>query len=354
MNQLFKHFGRFCAFAAIVVVTAAGLQAQPNAGNSPSVLVDGSSTVAPITSAAAEEFAGAAAGAGIEVSVGVSGTGGGFRRFCPGNGAPETDVSDASRAIKGSENDNCKKDGVEFVELPVAFDGLTVAVDHDQQIWPAGAPVCLTKGELKLMWDLANEGTITKWNQVRADLADQVITFTGAAETSGTRDAFKEFLGITDQREDGFFTEDDQLLAQQIGQDPLGITYFGFSFFINNTDIVQAIAIDPRAEVLTSSDQCNGTLPSFETIADSSYPFSRPLFIYVNAKSAERAPVAAFVDFYMSDSIIGNSDFMNDVGYVVLPAETAAASRACWNARKTGTTFDVPGTVAERMAAKGC
>jgi|GEM_PF-6731148 len=207
MFQTLKNFGRFCSFIAIVVIGFVSLQAQPSApAGSLEVLVDGSSTVEPITSAVAEEFGG-------NVSVGVSGTGGGFRRFCPGNGAPETDISDASRPVKGSELERCQTDGVEFIELPLAFDGISIAVDREQQIWPAGAPVCLTEGELKLMWGLASEGKITRWNQVRADLADQAITFTGAAETSGTRDALLEFLGLDAQREDGFFTEDDQLLA---------------------------------------------------------------------------------------------------------------------------------------------
>ncbi len=328
------HWGRCCAVVGLGALSVA-VWAQGN------VEVDGSSTVEPITSAVAEEFGG-------NVSVGVSGTGGGFRRFCPGNGpgSGETDLSNASRPITGGEIARCITDEVDFVELPVAFDGLTVAVDRDQRIWPAGAPVCLTRGELARMWTLDSEGTIVRWRDVRPDLADAPITFTGAAETSGTRDAFLEFLDIDAQREDGFFTEDDQLLAQQVSQDPFGITYFGFAFFVNSVDLVRAVAIDPRDDLLSDSGQCRGELPEFDTIADSSYPFSRPLFIYVNAEGAQRAEVAGFVDFYMT--VIDDEDLLADVGYIAMPGDTADAVRDRWNARRLGSTFSCNrGTVDE-------
>jgi len=332
-------FGRVLTFFAIVAVAFVVAWAQG------AVEIDGSSTVEPISSAVAEEFGG-------NVSVGVSGTSGGFRRFCPGNGpgSGETDISDASRSIRASEIGRCATDEVEFIELPVAFDGLSVAVDIEQQIWPAGAPVCLTVGELRLMWDIESEGRISLWSDVRPDLANTAITFTGAAETSGTRGSFiEDFLGLDAQREDGFFTEDDQLLAEQTGQDPFGVTYFGFAFFVNNADLVQAVAIDPSDEVLTNSNDCNGTLPSFETIEDSSYPFSRPLFIYVNADSAaNNSTVVDYVDFYLT--FIDDTDFLADVGYVSLPTITANKSRARWDARDIGSSFSCnPGTTDELL-----
>lgn len=337
MNLFLKNFGRFCAFVAVaglaVVVFAQG-----------SVEIDGSSTVAPISSAVAEEFGG-------NVSVAISGTSGGFRRFCPGNGpgSGETDISGASRNIRASEITRCATDEVEFIELPVAFDGLSVAVDRDQQIWPEGVPVCLTVGELQLMWSIDSEDTILNWSDVRPDLANTAITFTGAAETSGTRGSFiEDFLNLEAQREDGFFTEDDQLLAQQTSEDPFGITYFGFAFFVNNADRVQAVAIDPREDVLTNSADCNGTLPTFETIEDSIYPFSRPLFIYVNADSAaNNSELVDYVDFYME--FIDDTDFLADVGYVSLPGSTADKVRARWDARQTGSSFCNDGTTDENL-----
>lgn len=326
MALFLKNFGRICSFIAVVGLAVVAF-AQGG------VEVDGSSTVEPVSAAVAEEFGG-------NVSVGVSGTGGGFRRFCPGNGpgSAETDISNASRAIKGSEIERCNTDQVSFIELPVAFDGLTIGVDRDQQIWPSGAPVCLTVGELKLLWSLESEGSVVNWNDVRADLAAEEITITGAAETSGTRDALLDFLDLDAQREDGFFTEDDQLLAQQISQDPFGISYFGFAFFVNNADIVQGVAVDPSEDILSDSSQCNGTLPSFDTIADGDYAFGRPLFIYVNADRANNNDdVVDYVDFYME--FIDDADFLADVGYVNLPDDVADKVRARWDDRVTGSSF---------------
>ncbi len=327
MHLFLKNLGRGCAFIAVVGLAVVAV-AQSG------VEVDGSSTVAPISSAVAEEFGG-------NISVGISGSSGGLRRFCPGNGpgSGETDISNSSRTIRANEITRCAIDEVKFIELPVAFDGVTVAVDRDQQVWPEGAPVCLTVGELKLLWSIESEGVISNWSDLRPDLANQPITISGAAETSGTRGAFiEDFLNLEAQREDGFFTEDDQLLAQQASQDPFGIIYLGFSFFVNNFDIVQAVAIDPSEDILTHSSQCNGGLPTFDTIADGDYEFSRPLFIFVNADSAAKnSTVVEYVDFYMT--LIEDQDFLADVGYVNLPSDTADKVRARWDARQTGSSF---------------
>ncbi|MBI3961721.1 MAG: PstS family phosphate ABC transporter substrate-binding protein [Deinococcus sp.] len=304
------------------------------------VIVDGSSTVAPITIGVAEEFR--SVEPGINVSVGISGTSGGFRRFCPG----ETDMSDASRAMKASELGSCAQNNVQFIELPVAFDGLTVTVSRHSQIF--SGPACLTVGELKVLWRPESQGIITRWNQVRSELANRPIVLSGAAPTSGTFDFFTEVInGQTGaSRTDYFGTEDDELLARQVSQEPFGLGYFGFAFYVNNVDLVQPVAIDPRKETLDelrqtdSSATCTGVLPAPETIASFAYtPLSRPLFIYVNANSAARPEVSAFVDFYLSEEILGNEIFMSDVGYVILPEEARELTRRCWANRVTGTAF---------------
>lgn len=346
---------------AVLIISSLGVSnvaSQPSApSDATDVLIDGSSTVAPISQAVAEEFENERPD--VEVLVAVSGTSGGFRRFCPeGGAAAETDISDASRPIRGSEVARCSDLSVEFIELPVAFDGLTVAVSNNTQAWPAGAPVCLTRGELAALY--RSDSAITNWSDLRSDMADSPVTISGAATTSGTHDTFLEFLDIEDagQRTDGLFTEDDNLLAQQAGADPFGITYFGFSFFLNNQGSVKAVAIDPREEILSDSNDCDGELPGFESIEDGSYPFSRILFVYVNAQSAEREAVSAYVDFYLSDDLAGSSEFIADVGYVSLNSSTLARVRACWDARATGTTFggDSPalGNINDKLDAKGC
>ncbi|HEY5595815.1 MAG TPA: substrate-binding domain-containing protein [Candidatus Bipolaricaulota bacterium] len=360
MNQLLKHFGRFCAFAAIATIAAAGaLQAQPNASaDSKSILVDGSSTVEPVTSAVAAEFA--KVRPDVQVSVAVSGTSGGFRRFVVG----ETDISDASRAIKSSEISTAQTNGIHYVESLVAFDGLTVGVARNTQIFSSGDP-CLTAGELQLLWAREAEGFVTTWNQLGSRFANAAIVLSGAAETSGTFDFFTEALNgaAGDTRADYFGTEEDQLLAEQTGADPFALTYFGFAFFQNNQGLVQSVAIDPRLDLIDAPQgaldeinarravngksplangggSCNGVLPNPDTIGSFAYqPLTRPLFIYVNTQSGEREALDAYVDFYLAEERIGNEEFIADVGYVNVTPSLREAARACWDNRVTGTAF---------------
>ncbi|OGF56823.1 MAG: hypothetical protein A2Z21_02575 [Candidatus Fraserbacteria bacterium RBG_16_55_9] len=332
---------------------------QPTAAtDSKDVIVDGSSTVGPITQAVAADFV--KIRPDVRVSVGVSGTSGGFRRFL----AKETDISDASRTIKTSEIDSANQNGIEYIESLVAFDGLTVAVDHATQIFQGGQP-CMTVGELELLWSREAEGFITIWNQLGSRFANAGITLSGAAETSGTFDFFTEVVNRAtgDTRSDYFGTEEDQLLAEQTGQNVFALTYFGFAFFLNNQELVQAVAIDPRRTLIDAAqsvlDQinarrtannkqplanaggtCQGVLPSLDTILSFQYsPLSRPLFIYTNAQSAQREAIDAFVDYYLTENILGNDEFMQDVGYVNISSELRDAARRCWDKRVTGTAF---------------
>jgi phosphate transport system substrate-binding protein len=353
---------RRAAFVAVVVVGSVVLSAlgQPGAPkDSKNILADGSSTVAPITKAMAEEFK--KVRPDVNVTVAVSGTSGGFRRFVTG----ETDISNASRAIKTSEIETAAKNNIEYIELLVALDGLTVAVSKNTKIF-GNAPVCLTVGELELLWAKEAEKYITRWNQVRSTLANAEITLSGAAETSGTYDFFTSAITGKegDTRQDYFGTEEDQLLAQQTGANPFALTYFGYNFFVHNTQLVQAVAIDPRRELISTPEdvlkeinarrakngkkplenkggECKGILPTVDTILGFIYqPLSRPLFIYVNKKSGERPAVDEFINFYLDESRLGNQQFMlNKAGYLPAPREVRDEARTCWQKRITGTAF---------------
>lgn len=353
---------RRVAFVALLAVGSVVLSsfAQPGAPkDSKNILADGSSTVAPITKAMAEEFK--KVRPDVNVTVAVSGTSGGFRRFVTG----ETDISNASRAIKQSEIEAAPKNGVEYIELLIALDGLTVAVSNKTQIFGT-APVCLTVGELELLWAKEAEKFITKWNQVRSTFPNANITLSGAAETSGTFDFFTSAINGKegDSRQDYFGTEEDQLLAQQTGADPFALTYFGYNFFVHNTQFVQAVAIDPRRELISAPEdvlkeinvrraksgkkplenkggECKGILPTVDTILGFVYqPLSRPLFIYVNKKSGERPAVEEFINFYLDESRLGNQQFMlNKAGYLPAPREVREEARTCWKKRITGTAF---------------
>jgi phosphate transport system substrate-binding protein len=332
---------------------------QPTApATSKDVIVDGSSTVGPITQAVAAEFV--KIRPDVKVSVGVSGTSGGFRRFL----AKETDISNASRPIKSSEIESAAQNALGYVETLVALDGLTVAVDRETQVFQGGVP-CMTVGELELLWSREAEGFITQWSQLGSRFIHASITLSGAAETSGTFDFFTEAINEAtgDTRSDYFGTEEDQLLAEQTGQNPLALTYFGFAFFVSNQGLVQAVAIDPRRELIDTPESvvneinqrraanhkkplevkggaCQGVLPSLDAILTFQYqPLSRPLFIYTNLQSAQREAVDAFVDFYLQEDLFGNEEFMQDVGYVNVPFELREAARQCWDQRVSGTAF---------------
>lgn len=348
---------RTVSWVLVGLWVVAGL-AQPTAPvDSQAILVDGSSTVGPITEAVAADFLAQAPRA--RISVGVSGTSGGFRRFL----ASETDINDASRPIRPAEINTAKDRGIEYIELMVGLDGVAVVVSRTSGIFLDGIPV-MTLGELNLLWSRESEGLITRWSQISPRFADAPIVLSGAASTSGTFDVFTAVVAGRegDSRTDYFGTEEDQLLAEQTGADPYALTYFGFAFLDHNRDRVQAIALDPRPEVIDTPPAIlaeinarraaagkkpivavggapQGVLPSVDSIADFSYPMSRPLFFYLNAASAARPLVQAFVNFYLSEEVIGDHEFMLDVGYLPIPFELREASRAVWTNRITGTAF---------------
>ena len=294
------------------------------------VEIDGSSTVFPITEAVAEEF-------GIEnrdvrVTVGISGTGGGFKRFCAG----ETDISDASRPIKsgeGSESAACEAAGIEYIEIPVAYDGLSVVV-HPDNDWAQ----CLTVEELNLIWAPEAEGKITNWNQIRADFPDAGLTLYGPGTDSGTFDYFTETVNGEAQSSRADFTasEDDNILVQGVAGDKNALGYFGLAYLEENADKVKGVEVDGGGGCVA---------PTVATVEDGTYaPLSRPLFIYVNVASIDKPQVRAFVDYYLENVPV----LAADVGYVKFPDNFYAKITETWTNGTTGSIFSgVSGSVGE-------
>ncbi len=278
------------------------------------VTIDGSSTVYPITEAVAEEFQ--IANTGVQVPVAFSGTGGGFKKFCAG----ETDVNDASRPIKADDEGEgvaCKTNGVDYVELQVAIDGLTVVVN------PANTfASCLTVDELAKIYGPDSPEDL-KWSDVRADFpADAVNRFMPGAD-SGTFDYFTEEINGETDAATRFATqsEDDNVLVTGVSGDANAIGFFGYAYYVENADKLKAVEVD-------GGDGC--VAPTDETINGGTYaPLSRPLFIYPDVnKAKERPELKAFVDFYLANT----SALSAEVGYIAMPADALAAEVAEWTA----------------------
>ena len=284
------------------------------------VKVDGSSTVYPVTEAVAEEFQ--KANKGTKVTVGVSGTGGGFKKFC----RAEIDISNASRPISKSEMDACRAAGVEYYELPVAFDALTVVI-NPKNAWLKQATVA----ELKKMWEPAAQGKVMRWNQINPTWPDQPIKLFGAGSDSGTFDYFTEAIVGKSKSSRGDFTasEDDNVLVQGVAGDVNAIGYFGYAYYAENTNKLKALPI-------VEKDGKPAVGPSEKTVLDGSYqPLARPIFIYVNAKSLAKPEVKKFVEFFMKEG----AQLAKEVKYVPLPAEAYKTALEHIAKGKKGTVF---------------
>ena len=251
------------------------------------ILIDGSSTVGPLTTAAAEAFR--AEQPGVSTEVGVSGTGGGFERFCAG----ETDISNASRPIDEEEEvPLCQEAGIEYTEFQVGVDALTVVVNTEND-WAT----CLTVDQLKKMWEPAAEGKVTKWNQVDPSFPDQALALAGPGTDSGTFDYFTDEINGEEgaSRADYTASEDDNVIVQAVQGDPGALGYFGYTYYEENQDTLKAVEVD-------GGEGC--VAPSVETARDGSYtPLSRPLFIYVKNESLAKPEVQAFVEYFLTNSI---------------------------------------------------
>ena len=292
------------------------------------IKVDGSSTVYPISEAVAEEFQ--KANRSAHVTVGVSGTGGGFQKFCRG----ETDISNASRPIKPVEVETCKKSGVEFIELPVAYDGLAVVV-NPKNTWAAS----MTVDELKKLWAPEAQGKIMRWNQVRSSWPDREIHLYGAGVDSGTYDYFTEAVVGKEGASRGDFTssEDDNVLVQGIANDELALGFMGIAYVEQNKDRLKLVPVDDGK----ADNGAGPVVASVETVRNGTYqPLSRPLFIYVSRKSAERPEVQTFVTSYFTDG----RALIDEVGYVQLTDPIYELAQKHFAERKTGTAFGEGGS----------
>jgi phosphate transport system substrate-binding protein len=306
---------------ASMLLTGFAAAAAPQFAHAQSVIkIDGSSTVFPIAEAVAEEFQIQKKGK-VRVTVGIAGTGGGFKRFCRG----ETDISNASRPILKEEMEACAAAGIKYMELPIAFDALTVVV-NPQNTWVKS----LTVADLKKMWEPSAQARVTKWNQVRSDWPAQPLMLFGPGADSCTFDYFTEAVNGKAKASRGDYTasEDDNVLVQGVENNKNAIGYFGFAYYVAHKDKMRAVPItNPKGKEVG---------PSIEAVNDGSYsPLSRPLFIYVRDTAAARPEVKDFIQFYLSDG----AALAKEVGYVPLPAEAYKVAWKHFNDKKMGTVF---------------
>ena len=290
------------------------------------VKIDGSSTVYPVTEAVAEEFQIANKGK-INVTVGISGTGGGFKKFCRG----EIDIANASRPIVSKEMEACREAGVKYIELPIAYDALTVVINPKND-WIKS----MTVDELKKIWEPAAQKTITSWNQVNPAWPNEPLKLYGPGADSGTFDYFTEATVGKSKSSRGDFTasEDDNVLVQGVSRDKGALGYFGFAYYAENSKKLKAVPIVEKAGAPAVS-------PSFDTVKDGTYqPYARPIFIYINVAALDKPEVKSFVDFYLDKG----PALIPQVKYVPLPDRAYALAKANVAKKKVGTAF---GGVAE-------
>jgi phosphate transport system substrate-binding protein len=314
--------------ASTAVLLAGVLSALPAAAPATKTIIriDGSSTVYPVTEAVAEEFQKAKKGA-VNVTVGISGTGGGFKKFCRG----ETDISDASRPILKEEMEVCAQNGLKYIELPVAFDALTVVVNK-ANTWVDH----LTVAEIKKVWEPEAQGKVQNWKEIRPGFPDAPLALFGAGADSGTFDYFTEAIVGKAKSSRGDYTasEDDNVLVQGVSRDKNALGYFGLAYYVENKGKLKAVPIKPEEGKPAVS-------PSIETVNNGTYqPLSRPIFIYVNDKSAKKPEVKEFVEFYLKHG----GELSKEVGYVNLPDKAYGLALKNFQNHKLGTAF---GGVAE-------
>jgi phosphate transport system substrate-binding protein len=314
MNQSSSTLLTSALAAAAIGALAANAQAAER------IAIDGSSTVYPITEAVAEEFQ--KAHGDTQVTVGVSGTGGGFEQFCAGR----TDISAASRPIEAQERQLCEENDIEYIELPVALDAITVVVNPKNK-WAQ----CMTVDELKTMWEPAAQSKVTSWSDVRSQWPDQELSLYGPGADSGTFDYFTKAVVGEEGMIRGDFTpsEDDNVLVQGVSRNPYALAYFGYAYYSENKDILNAVAID-------GGDGC--VKPSFASAKSGAYqPLSRPLFIYVSQQSAEEDHVQGFVESYLDPQQA--PQLIQSVGYVPLPGQAYEMAMQDFEDRELGTAF---------------
>ncbi len=315
----------------LIVVVVVGVQAlakrAPQNASNPMVSksqvvikVDGSSTVYPITEAVAEEYQ--KANSDVKVTVGIAGTGGGFKKFCAG----ETDLSDASRPIKAVEADECTTKAIEYIELPIGYDGLAIVV-NPENTWLKD----ITVSELKKLWEPEAQKKITKWNQVNPAWPNEEIHLFGPGTDSGTFDYFTEKIVGTQGKSRGDYTasEDDNVLVQGVSSDKYALGYFGVAYYEQNKDKLKLVGVNEEKGK-------GGMLPTYENVVKGAYhPLSRPLFVYVAIKSLEKPEVKGFVDYYLANA----AKLVKEVSYIALPDADYPLVVKRFESRKTGSIF---------------
>jgi phosphate transport system substrate-binding protein len=288
-------------FASVLLLASCGTQTSKKSDKlSGTIKIDGSSTVYPVTEAVAEEFR--VGEPNVQVTIGVSGTGGGFKKF----GRGETDISNASRPIKDKEITICEENNIKYIGITVAYDGLAVLINPEND-WVDH----FTVEELKKIWEPEAQGVIMKWNQIRAEWPDEEIHLYGPGVASGTFDYFTEAIVGESGKCRGDFTasEDDNVLVQGIAGDKYGLGFFGLAYYEENKDKLKLVSVDGGS---------GAVFPTLETVSDGSYtPLSRPLLIYVNSTAAKKVEVQSFMNFYINNA----AELSTEIGYVPLPAE---------------------------------
>lgn len=300
-----------------------GLAMNSSAFGQTEIKIDGSSTVFPITEAVAEEFQNASKKEGkeVRVTVGISGTGGGFKKFVRG----ELDICDASRPIQAKEMEEAKKNGIEYIELPIAFDALTVMV-NPKNTWVKQ----FTIAELKTMWSPESQGKVMTWKQINPEWPDQPLKLYGPGSDSGTFDYFTEAVNGKSKasRTDYTPSEDDNTLVQGIATDKNASGYFGYAYYKENAERLKAIpVVNKEGKAIDASPA---------SVKDGSYnPLARPIFIYVNKKSLEKPEVRKFVEYYLAHA----STLVEEVKYIPLPSSAYEAGMSRLKKNETGTCF---------------
>ena len=306
--------------SSAIATLALAIPAVNSQGNN-KIQIDGSSTVYPITEAVAEEFQIEKQGA-TQVTVGISGTGGGFKKFCSADEAVRTDISNASRPMKDTEKEACAAAGVEYIELPVAYDAIAVVVNNDNPL------ESITTEELNQIWGPEADGSITNWSQVNPSYPDLPLELYGPGADSGTFDYFTKKINGEEgaSRADYTPSEDDNVLVQGVANDTGAMGYFGLSYYLENQDQIKALGIDAGEGAVT---------PSTETVIDGSYsPLSRPIYIYVNKDAAQQPHVAEFIEFYLTNA----ESLVPETGSVPLTAEAYQDAMARFQSGETGTS----------------
>ena len=286
------------------------------------IKIDGSSTVYPITEAVAEEFQIHKKNA-IQVTVGISGTGGGFKKLC----RDEIDIANASRPITAKEMEACKVAGVQYVELPVAFDALTIIVNANNAFFKNR----ITVAELKAIWEPSAQNTVTRWNQINPAWPDAPMKLYGPGADSGTFEYFTDAVVGKAKSSRGDYTssEDDNVLVQGVSRDPNALGYLGYAYYAENQSRLKTLGIiSPSTNAVVE--------PSPSTVMDGTYqPLSRPIFTYVKAASLDKPEVKAFVEFYMQNAV----QLTQEVKYIPLPATAYTQNMDNINNKKVGSRF---------------